>query len=144
MKKNSVEFKKIYKNDIIAIVKNDYKEFEISDTVYNNLYNNIFIDDLNCDCDDNIYYNLLYFYKLRIENYIMNECRDNLLYQILLAEMKEMVVLRYLSLKKLNSYKNSVSDISFSIMEELINNYDINESLNNQYVKKLNKKFNKV
>ena len=144
MKKNSVEFKKIYKNDIIAIVKNDYKEFEISDTVYNNLYNNICIDDLNCDCDDNIYYNLLYFYKLRIENYIMNECRDNLLYQILLAEMKEMVVLRYLSLKKLNSYKNSVSDISFSIMEELINNYDINESLNNQYVKKLNKKFNKV
>ena len=139
MKKSDLTNKNIYKNKIVGIFKKIYKELEIDDSIYDSLYNDI---NLKVTSDDNEYLLVLYAYKKNIENYIMNECmNNNLLYQLMMAEVEEKVVTRYLSLKKLNSEKKNISDISFSVMEKLIFDYDKDETLDHQYVKKLNQKF---
>lgn len=137
--------KKAYKDVVINHMKDDYKDFEISDNKLHELYNLITNHTLKITEEDtNLYYTFLYAYKNNIENYLMKECiNNNLLYQIMLAEKKEAVVLRYLSLKKLNKEKKDLDSISFGIMEELVNDYKEDETLDNQYIKKLKKKFNK-
>ena len=137
--------KKAYKSVVIDKIKNDYVDFEISDGKINELYNEITNSELKiADEDSNLYYTFLYACKKKIENYLMKECKnENLLYQIMLAEKLEYIVIRYLSLKKKNNFKSNANDISYSILENLILEYNKDESLENQYVKRLKQKFSK-
>lgn len=137
--------KKAYRNVVVDKMKSDYKDFEISDNKLIELYNEITYSKLKItDEDTNLYFTFLYACKKNIEQYLMKECsNNNLLYQIMLAEKKEKVVSRYLSLKKLNKQKKDLDSISFEIIEDLIKDYDSEETLDNQYIKKLKKRFNK-
>ena len=141
-------YKQTLKSDIINYVMNKYKSFELDESTVNHLYN--LLPDLKTDGKTNVYFEYLFMLEEEVENYIMSLIQDgDLVKQIELAEIKRYVVIRYLNLKGLNNFKTYseclelVENTSDEIMEALKDNYDYRDSLNNQYIKQLKKKFNK-
>lgn len=142
------DYKQALKSDVINYVMKKYQAFEIEEATINHLYN--LLPDLKADGKTNLYFEYLFMLEEELEDYIMSLIQNgDVIKQIEMAEMKRYVVIRYLNLKGLNNFKTYseclkvVENISDEIMETLKDDYNCHDSLNSQYIKQLNKKFNK-
>ncbi len=141
-------YKQTLKNDVVDYIMKKYSAFEIDESTINHLYN--LLPDLKIDGRINLYFEYLFMLEEKLENHIMSLIHDgDLVKQIEMAELKRNVVIRYLNLKGLNNFDTyseclkNVEDISDDIMDTLKDNYNFNDTLNNQYIKQLKKRFNK-
>lgn len=147
------------KDKIILLMKNQYKDFEIEDVIYEVLYNEAIlnIDKSSANLENDCYYEM----KEYIDNYIIGEIQNgNDLFQLILADYKSYVVKRYFNVKsieidqeyldymydkipnekKLQKYYEDVSEM---VTEAFKEDYDYDSTLDKQYIKQLNKKFMK-
>lgn len=145
MKKN---YKSVLKEDVLDSVMKRYADFEVDENTIRALYNNL--PALSYKEKTNLYFEYDFMLSEALENYIMKLIQSgDIIREIEMAELKSAIVIRYMNLKGLNIYDTyggflkSAEDISDEILSSLKDDYDYNDSMNNQYVKKLKKKFNK-
>lgn len=146
--------------NLMDSLKKQYEIYDIDDTIYDKLCSDAVASIIP---DDSVNIDYQYYWQMQkyLDNYIISEIqKGNEEYKMLLSLTNTYIIKKYFNMKKIsidtkfidskyqnikkeNRLEKYYDDLSDNIVDDLKEEYDFDSTLNKQYVKQLNKKFNK-